>query len=87
MKEKILIVEDQFVEADYLRLMLTKADFGVTGIAHSVVQAREMIKHERPDFVLLDIFLKGNLTGIDLAKELPVTKTDSMRFIYTTATN
>ena len=70
MKEKILIVEDKFVEADYLRLMLTKAGYGVIGIAHSVIQAREMIKEEKPDLVLLDIFLKGNLTGIDLAGEL-----------------
>ncbi|HEU0063459.1 MAG TPA: response regulator, partial [Flavisolibacter sp.] len=70
MKEKILIVEDQFVEADYLRLTLTQAGYGVTGIARSVLQALEMIKQERPDFVLLDIFLKGKLSGIDLAKQL-----------------
>jgi response regulator of citrate/malate metabolism len=71
MKEKILIVEDQFVEADYLRLMLTQAGLWLlAGIARSVVQAQEMIKNERPDFVLVDIFLKGKLTGIDLAKQL-----------------
>ncbi len=70
MKDKILIVEDQFVEADYLRLMLTQAGYIVTGIARSVLLAQEMIKKERPDFVLVDIFLKGKLTGIDLAKQL-----------------
>ena len=70
MKEKILIVEDQFVEADYLRLMLEQAGYSITGIARSVPQAQEMIKKERPDFVLVDIFLKGKLTGIDLAKQL-----------------
>jgi AmiR/NasT family two-component response regulator len=52
MKEKILVVEDKFVEADYLRLMLTKAGYQVTGIAHSVVQAQGKIKQERPDFAL-----------------------------------
>ncbi|HEY4287415.1 MAG TPA: sigma 54-interacting transcriptional regulator [Puia sp.] len=82
MKEKILIVEDKFVEADYLRLMLTKAGYGVTGIAHSVIQARELIKEERPDLVLLDIFLKGNLTGIDLATELGK---DNIAFVYLSA--
>jgi len=82
MKEKILIVEDKFVEADYLRLMLTKAGYRVMGIAHSVIQAREMIKEERPDFVLLDIFLKGNLTGIDLAGELGK---ENIPFVYLSA--
>jgi DNA-binding NtrC family response regulator len=82
MKEKILIVEDRFVEADYLRMMLTTAGYAVLGIAHSVIQAQQMIKRERPDFVLLDIFLKGNLTGIDLARELGV---ENIAFIYLSA--
>ncbi len=82
MKEKVLIVEDQFVEADYVRLMLTKAGYEVTGIARSVPQARELISKQRPDFVLLDIFLKGKETGIDLAGEL--TK-DNIAFVYLSA--
>ena len=82
MKEKILIVEDQFVEADYLRLMLTQAGYIVTGIARSVAQAQEMMQSEKPDFVLLDIFLKGKQTGIDLAKQL---STDNIPFVYLSA--
>ncbi|MGN6211348.1 sigma 54-interacting transcriptional regulator [Parafilimonas sp.] len=82
MKEKILIVEDQFVEADYLRLMLTQAGYNVTGIARSVVQAVEMMRKEKPDFVLLDIFLKGKQTGIDLAKQLSAV---NIPFVYLSA--
>ena len=84
MKEKILIVEDQFVEADYLRLMLTQAGYGVTGIAHSVLQAQEMIKKERPGLVILDIFLKGKLTGIDLARDLAE---ENIAFVYLSASS
>src|SRR4051794_7594592 len=79
MKEKVLIVEDQFVEADYLRLMLTKAGYKVCAIARSVPEAQEIIKHEEPKLILLDIFLKGKLTGIDPAKQL---KEDNIAFIY-----
>jgi DNA-binding NtrC family response regulator len=82
MKEKILIVEDQFVEADYLRHMLEQAGYGITGIARSVPQALEMIKQERPGFVLLDIFLKGKQTGIDLGKLLAE---DNLPFVYLSA--
>jgi DNA-binding NtrC family response regulator len=82
MKEKILIVEDKFVEADYLRLMLTNAGYGITGIAQSVPKAQQLINQDRPDFVLLDIFLKGNLTGIDLARELG---RENIPFIYLSA--
>ncbi|MDR6486597.1 DNA-binding NtrC family response regulator [Chryseobacterium vietnamense] len=70
MKEKILIVEDEFIVANDLKLMLMKAGYQVTGIASSVVQARKLIADNKPDWVLLDIILKGDLTGIDLAWEL-----------------
>jgi len=70
MKEKILIVEDEFIVANDLKIMLIKGGYEVTGIASSVVQARKLIDAKRPDWVLLDIMLKGDLTGIDLAWEL-----------------
>lgn len=82
MKEQILIVEDQFVEADYLRLLLEQAGYGITGIARSVPQAQEIIQQKRPDFVLLDIFLKGKQTGIDLAVILAA---DNIPFVYLSA--
>jgi len=70
MKEKILIVEDEYIVAYDLKTFLTKAGYLICGIASSVVQARKLIEQKRPDWVLLDITVKGNLTGIDLAWEL-----------------
>ena len=69
---KILIVEDEFIVANDLRLMLQKAGFSVVGIASSVDQALNLIDAKQPDWVLVDIILKGDRTGIDLAKELRV---------------
>jgi two-component system response regulator HydG len=82
MKDKILIVEDEFIVANDLKLMLIKAGYQVTGIASSVIQARTLIETKRPDWVLLDIMLKGDLTGIDLAWELLEQK---LPFLYISA--
>jgi two-component system, NtrC family, response regulator HydG len=82
MKEKILIVEDEFIVANDLKLMLKKAGYQVTGIASSVIQARKSIEEKRPDWVLIDIMLKGNLTGIDLAWEL---RKINLPFLYISA--
>ncbi|KFF06368.1 sigma 54-interacting response regulator [Flavobacterium reichenbachii] len=79
---KILIVEDQFVEANHLRLMLKKAGHSVIGMARSVPDAKYYIAQERPELVLLDIFLSGRETGIDLAEIL---KEDNIPFIYLSA--
>jgi two-component system response regulator HydG len=67
---KILIVEDEFIVANDLRIMLKKAGYMVTGIAPSTDDARRLIRLREPDWVLIDIILKGTESGIDLAGEL-----------------
>ncbi|NMH28629.1 sigma 54-interacting response regulator [Flavobacterium silvaticum] len=79
---RILIVEDQFVEANHLQLMLKRAGYHVIGIARTVPDAKKMIEKERPGLVLLDIFLSGKETGIDLARHL---KDENIAFIYLSA--
>lgn len=76
---KVLIVEDQFIEANDLQITLEKAGHSVCGIAKSVKSALEAIKTDKPEIVLLDIFLKGPLSGIDLA---PVLTKDNIPFIF-----
>jgi formate hydrogenlyase transcriptional activator len=82
LKKRILIVEDQFIEAHDLQLILEKADYEVIGLVRSVAQALEFIAIETPDLVFLDIFLKGKETGIDLAKIL---KEKHIGFIFLSA--
>ncbi|MBF4515535.1 sigma-54-dependent Fis family transcriptional regulator [Flavobacterium sp. ANB] len=82
MKEKILIVEDEFIVANDLKMILVKSGYEVCGIAASVEEARILIETKKPNWVLLDIILKGNLTGIDLAWELEKMK---IPFLYISA--
>ncbi|CAM4071472.1 Response regulator receiver domain-containing protein [Pedobacter westerhofensis] len=82
MKEKILIVEDEFIVANDLRIMLEKAGYFVCGIAPSVIKALELINAKKPDWVLLDIFLQGDKTGIELAVQL---RQMNLPFIYISA--
>jgi two-component system response regulator HydG len=82
MRAKILIVEDQFVEANNLRLMLEYAGYKTCAIAKSVPIALKIIEKEGPELVLLDIMLQGVLTGIDLARIL---KTRNIAFVFLSA--
>ncbi|MDT3402139.1 sigma 54-interacting response regulator [Mucilaginibacter terrae] len=82
MKENILIVEDEFIVANDLRIMLQKAGYTVCGIAPSVAKALELLKAKQPEWVLLDIFLQGTKTGIDLAGQLTCM---GIPFIYISA--
>jgi formate hydrogenlyase transcriptional activator len=63
----IVIVEDEFLIANDLRRILTKAGYQVLGLAKSVAEAQALVAQQAPSIVLIDIFLKGAQTGIDLA--------------------
>lgn len=82
MSKSILIVEDELVVANDIRLTLERAGYTVLGIARSYHSAMDMISPTPPSLVLLDIFLKGELTGIDLAAQL--NKKD-IPFVYLSA--
>ncbi|QHS59681.1 sigma 54-interacting transcriptional regulator [Chitinophaga agri] len=82
MKKQILIVEDEFIVANNLRLLLLEAGFEVCGIADSYQEALDMLELHQPMFVLLDIFLKGEKSGIDLAAVL---SEKGIAFIYLSA--
>lgn len=81
-EKNILIVEDQFIEAYDLQLILEKANYKVLGIARSVDKALEILETRKPDLVLLDIMLKGDKNGIELAHIL---KKKNIGFIFISA--
>lgn len=84
MKEKVLIVEDEFIAANELQMILERAGYYVCGIARSVQEALKLVEREVPYLILLDIFLKGTLTGIDLAKIL---RERNIAFVYLSASS
>ncbi|WPR77322.1 sigma 54-interacting transcriptional regulator [Algoriphagus sp. NG3] len=81
-QKTILIVEDEFAVANDLRQILEKAGYRVSGIAFTVAKAIEIKNQQKPDLVLLDILLKGEQTGIDLARILGE---ENIPFIYVSA--
>jgi DNA-binding NtrC family response regulator len=82
MEGKILIVEDEFIIASDLRMILERAGYEISGIASSVAKALEIISLKKPAWVFLDIYLIGKLTGIDLANRLVEMR---IPFIYVSA--
>nr|WP_232541213.1 response regulator [Spirosoma endbachense] len=82
MSARILIVEDEFVVANSLRILLRQASYSVSGIAASAEEAYEILQNDKHDLVLLDIRLNGSESGIDLARKL---KAEDIAFVYLSA--
>lgn len=66
-KNTILIVEDEMIIAANISLQLTHLGYEVTGIIPRAEEVLPIIREHQPDIILLDINLKGDLDGIDLA--------------------
>lgn len=69
-KLKILIVEDEAIIGEDMRMMLEDLGYSVTGVALDFDEAIEHLEATKPDIVLSDIALGGVKDGIDLAQEI-----------------
>lgn len=69
-KANILIVEDEVAIAQDLQDIIEMDGYKVVGIAYSYTQAIERLAEVQPDLVFLDIALKGNGSGLDVANVL-----------------
>ena len=69
-KANILIVEDEAAIAQDLQDIIEMDGYNVVGIAYSFSQALEKLAKVEPDLVFLDIALRGNGSGLDVAKVL-----------------
>ncbi len=65
---RVLVVEDEAIAAMAMRLMLESLDCSVVGVASSGQEAVDLAGQYRPDVVLMDIRLKGEMSGIDSAR-------------------
>ena len=64
---KILIIEDEAIIAENLRMILENYGYDVVDIAARYEEAITAIEKYKLDFVLLDITIKGEKDGIELA--------------------
>jgi len=67
---KILVVEDEVAVALELEESLTREGYEVVGVARSGEEAADMARRFRPDLILMDIVLKGEMDGIDAAGKI-----------------
>ncbi|MEK7863818.1 MAG: response regulator [Chloroflexota bacterium] len=84
---RTLIVEDDFRVAEVHRGFLERLpSFSVIGVAHTAAEALAMATRERPDLVLLDIYLPDR-SGLDVLRELRASDRTATDVIAITAAN
>jgi len=69
-KRRIMIVEDEQLIARDIKSRLQQSGYSVVGIVSSGKDAIQKASEAKPDLVLMDIVLKGNMDGIEAAKKI-----------------
>ncbi|MCQ2972678.1 MAG: response regulator [archaeon] len=69
-KKRILIVEDEAIVAFNLKLDLESLGYEVVGTTSSGDEAINIAVEHRPDLTIMDINLKGKISGIEAAKRI-----------------
>lgn len=83
MSKRIFVVEDDALTVTLLKLNIEEMGYQFAGTADNGVSALTQIKQIRPDLVLMDIMLIGEMDGIEVAEKL---RADSaIAVIYLTA--
>lgn len=67
---RVLIVEDDLVEKTHLSILLNELGYVVLGEADNALDALVAFAKTQPDLVMLDIHLKGEASGVDVAHKL-----------------
>ncbi len=68
---RVVVVEDERIVALHLQQQLKKLGYNVAGTAASGERALQQISDLRPDIVLMDINIEGDIDGIDTAARIP----------------
>jgi CheY-like chemotaxis protein len=63
----VLLVEDDNVLAKIAETRLQNLGYELAGTASTAAEAMAIVVNRRPDVVLMDITIKGNIDGIDTA--------------------
>ncbi len=67
---QILVVEDESIVATAIKNELENFGYDISGVVSSAMEAVEKAVRDKPDLVLMDIHLKGEIDGIDAGREI-----------------
>ncbi len=67
---RIMVVEDEWAVADDLKLILQSLGYTVTSVSSTGEEAIQKAEEDKPDLVLMDIVLEGEMDGIEAASQI-----------------
>lgn len=67
-KVRVLVIEDESIVSKDIQHSLKRLGYAIAGAAATGEKALQLADEEKPDIVLMDIMLKGDMNGIEAAE-------------------
>ncbi len=67
---RIMIVEDEWTVAEDIKISLQNLGYTISSVTSSGKEAIQKAEEDRPDLVLMDIVLQGEMDGIEAANQI-----------------
>jgi len=67
---RVLVVEDDALFAVELRMLIEEIGYEVMAVIDNAAETLELVYSEKPDLILMDIDIKGRLSGIELGQQI-----------------
>lgn len=80
---RVLIAEDEMVTAIFLKKIFEEAGCSVIDVVSSGEAVLESVSIERPDFIVMDIMLDGEMDGIETVRKIKLHQ--NIPVVYITA--
>lgn len=79
--KRILLVEDDYIICMLLEKQIRRMGYEIAGTAESGELAIDLSRKEKPDLVLMDIELKGDIDGIETVRRIQDFSTPSIIYL------
>jgi len=82
---RALIVEDEIFSATHLKHIIQEVGVEVIDIVDNSIDALKICKESKPDIVLMDIMIKGSVSGVETAVEIEHNISKDILIVFLTA--
>lgn len=82
---KVLIVEDERLIAENLKFIVEDHNYQVVDLASTAEEAIDKAKRSKPDLVLMDVRIHGEMDGIQAADRIQHSLGNKPRFLFLSA--
>lgn len=85
-RKTVVIVEDDYLIAEYIRAVFEANGVDVLGMADNAADAERLVDEKQPEYIMMDVRLHGKEDGVDASLAIHA-KFPDIKVVFVTGSN